>query len=402
MILQSSAPASSETSSSGAVLLVEDTMTVRLLLADQVEQMGHTVTLAKHGKEALALLEKHHFDLILLDVYMPELDGFGVLQVLKSDPRWQQIPVLVVSAASEHDAMIRCIEMGADDFLQKPCDGILLRARVTACLEKKRFNDQREQMLAQREQMLAELHQNYAELQKYEELRDSLTNMIVHDMRAPLTSIVSGLEMIEFLPEMTPDKRDELLALAHQGGKTLMGMINDLLDISKMEAGAMNLNCGPVTAHELIEISVHQLKALLTDRALTLQQFIAPDLPKLWCDAPKISRVLVNLLGNAIKFTPREGMITLAAQKGSGQHENFVQFSVCDTGEGIPREAFARIFEKFGQVENRKAGRKMSSGLGLTFCKMTIEAHGGEIWLESEIGKGSTFYFTVPLENNLA
>lgn len=375
----------------GSILLVEDTMTMRLLLADQVEQMGHRVTTAKHGAEAIELLEQRDFDLILLDIYMPALDGFGVLQALKSEPRWQQIPVLIISVASEQDAVIRCIEMGADDFMHKPCNPILLRARVNSCIEKKRFNDQREQMLEQ-------LSRNYAELQKFEELRDSLMHMIVHDMRAPLTSIISGLEMIDFLPNMAPAQRDELLALAHLGGQTLMGMINDLLDISKMEAGEMELKCGPVSADELIGISVHQIKTLLADRALTLCQSIAPDLPFLWCDAPKISRVLVNLLSNAIKFTARESIITLAARRGEGQHENSVQFSVSDTGEGIPHEAFARIFEKFGQVESRKSGHKMSTGLGLTFCKMTVEAHGGQIWLNSEIGKGSTFYFTIPLQ----
>ncbi len=175
--------------------------------------------------------------------------------------------------------------------------------------------------------------------------------------------------MIEFLPDMSPEKRDELLVLAHQGGKTLMGMINDLLDISKMEAGEMELNCGPVSAEELIEISVHQVKNQIADRDLILQQSIAPDLPILWCDASKISRVLVNLLGNAIKFTSRESTISLAAQKGEGAHENTVQFSVSDTGEGIPREAFGRIFEKFGQVETRKTGRKIVHRTGSNFLQ---------------------------------
>lgn len=372
---------------SGTILLVEDTMTMRLLLADQVEQMGHKVTIARHGKEALALLENQNFDLILLDITMPELDGFAVLRILKNDARWQQIPVLMISGLEEQEAVIRCIEMGADDFLHKPCDPVLLRARVNACLEKKRFHDQREEMLQQ-------LSRKNEELRKFEELREGLTSMIVHDLRAPLTSIISGLEMIEFVPGMSPDQRDELIAMAHQGGKTLMGMINDLLDISKMEAGEMQLQCGPVRVEELVEISVHQIKTLLVDRQLSFTQSIAEDLPILWCDAPKISRVIVNLLSNAIKFTLQGGQIALTTEVV----DDAVQFTVSDTGEGIPREAFERIFEKFGQVESRKSGRKMSTGLGLTFCKMTVEAHGGQIWLESEIGQGSTFYFTVPVQ----
>lgn len=371
----------------GAILLVEDTMTMRLLLADQVEQMGHEVTMAHHGKEALELLEKRDFDLILLDITMPEMDGFAVLKILKNDARWQHLPVLMISGLDEQEAVIRCIAMGADDFLHKPCDSILLRARVGACLEKKRFHDQREEMLHQ-------LRCNNEELRKFEELRDSLTNMIVHDLRAPLTSIITGLEMIEFLPGISPDQRDELIAMAHQGGKTLMGMINDLLDISKMEAGEIQLQCGPVRTEELVEISVHQIKTLLLDRNLQFEQSIAEDLPILWCDAPKICRVIVNLLSNSIKFTPKGGQINLTTQLIGDS----VQFSISDTGEGIPREAFGRIFEKFGQVESRQSGRKMSTGLGLTFCKMTVEAHGGQIWLDSQIGQGSTFYFTMPVQ----
>jgi two-component system sensor histidine kinase/response regulator len=371
----------------GAILLVEDTMTMRLLLADQVEQMGHEVTTARHGKEALELLEKREFDLVLLDITMPEMDGFAVLKILKDDARWQHLPVLMISGLDEQEAVIHCIEMGADDFLHKPCDPILLRARVGACLEKKRFHDQREEMLHQ-------LRCNNEELRRFEELRDSLTSMIVHDLRAPLTSIISGLEMIEFLPGIAPDQRDELIAMAHQGGKTLMGMINDLLDIPKMEAGEIQLQCGPVRTEELVEISVHQIKTLLLDRNLQFEQSIAEDLPILWCDAPKICRVIVNLLSNSIKFTPKDGQINLTTQL----IDDNVQFSISDTGEGIPREAFARIFEKFGQVESRQSGRKMSTGLGLTFCKMTVEAHGGQIWLTSQIGQGSTFYFTVPVQ----
>ncbi|HEY0075573.1 MAG TPA: response regulator [Abditibacteriaceae bacterium] len=371
----------------GAILLVEDTMTMRLLLADQIEQMGHEVITARHGKEALELLEKREFDLVLLDITMPEMDGFAVLKILKDDARWQHLPVLMISGLDEQEAVIRCIAMGADDFLHKPCDPILLRARVGACLEKKRFHDQREEMLHQ-------LRCNNEELRKFEELRDSLTNMIVHDLRAPLTAIITGLEMIEFLPGISPDQRDELIAMAHQGGKTLMGMINDLLDISKMEAGEIQLQCGPVRVGELVEISVHQIKTLLLDRNLQFEQSIAEDLPILWCDASKISRVIVNLLGNAIKFTPTGGQISLTTQLIGDS----VQFSISDTGEGIPREAFGRIFEKFGQVESRQSGRKMSTGLGLTFCKMTVEAHGGQIWLDSQIGQGSTFYFTVPVQ----
>ena len=370
----------------GAILLVEDTMTLRLLLSDQVQQMGHTVTTARHGKEALTLLERHEFDLVLLDIHMPELDGFELLRILKSDARWKNLPVVMISGMDELEAVVRCIELGADDYLHKPCDATLLRARVNACLEKKRFHDQREEFLAR-------LNDNYEALRHLEAMRDSLTHMIVHDLRVPLTSILSGMELLEFVPDLPDETRTEIVGMAHRGGKTLLGMINDLLDISKMEAGALQLERGPASAHELIEGALRQTKPLLADRDLHLRQSLAPDLPLLRADGAKIERVLVNLLGNAIKFTPKQGTISIAA----GAIDNAVRFSVNDTGEGIPHEAFARIFEKFGQVETRQTGRRNSTGLGLTFCKMAVEAHGGQIWVESEPGRGSTFFFTLPL-----
>jgi signal transduction histidine kinase len=120
---------------------------------------------------------------------------------------------------------------------------------------------------------------------------------------------------------------------------------------------------------------------------------VAPDAPPLQADGDKMLRTLVNLLGNAIKFTPQRGTVTVEVQC----HDDSLQFCVVDTGEGIPEEAFERIFEKFGQVESRKAGKQMSTGLGLTFCKMAVEAHGGRIRVESEMGQGSRFSFSVPL-----
>ena len=172
-------------------------------------------------------------------------------------------------------------------------------------------------------------------------------------------------------------------------------MINDLLDISKMEEGSMNLERHELTAAAVVDQALQQVASLAAQQKLTLARELAPDLPRFWADEDKLRRMLVNLLGNAIKFTPVGGTVTISVR--ADDEENTLLFAVRDTGEGIPPEAFERIFEKFGQVENRKAGRKMSTGLGLTFCKLAAEAHGGRIWLESRLGQGSTFSFTIPM-----
>jgi len=184
----------------------------------------------------------------------------------------------------------------------------------------------------------------------------------------------------------------EMLGIAVDGGQILLGMINDLLDVEKMEQESVPLERTPLTAAGLIERATVQVAMLAQADGLTLAQQAALDLPPFSGDEDKLRRTLINLLGNAIKFTPAGGTVTASAEMGEG----IVLFSVRDTGEGIPPEAFDRIFEKFGQVESRKAGRKMSTGLGLTFCKLAVEAHGGRIWVESRPGRGSAFFFTIP------
>ena len=226
-----------------------------------------------------------------------------------------------------------------------------------------------------------------------EVLRDDLTEMIVHDLRTPLTSLLTGLQTLSLAGEMNP-AQTEMLGIALGGGETLLAMVSDLLDISKMEAGLIVLDKRPVIGAEVIEQALSQIAPLARTNGLRVARHIAPDLPIVIADEEKLRRALVNLLGNAVKFTPRGGIVTIAAAYDPA--EGGVVFAVGDTGEGIPAHAVKRIFEKFGQVESRKAGRKMSTGLGLTFCKLVAESHEGRIWVESKLGKGSRFLLTIP------
>jgi two-component system, sensor histidine kinase and response regulator len=178
----------------------------------------------------------------------------------------------------------------------------------------------------------------------------------------------------------------------------LLGMINDLLDISKMEGGSLPLERQELRAADLVDYALQQVAALAQERSLQMVRDL-PDETVLFCgDEEKLRRTLVNLLGNAIKFSPTGGTITTSARWE--ENGNAIIFAVRDTGEGIPPEATQRIFEKFGQVETRKAGRKMSTGLGLAFCKLAVEAHGGQIWVESKMGQGSTFSFSLPFSSD--
>ena len=375
-----------ESGESGLLLIVDDSEDNRDVLARRLQKQGHWAITAPGGKEALEALAEQPFDLVLLDIMMPDMDGYEVLSRIKNDPHTHRIPVIMISALDEMDSVVRCIEMGAADYLPKPFNPTLLRARIGASLREKRAHDREIRSSDQ-------LAESYRKLKEMERLRDDLTHMIVHDLRTPLTSLLSGLQTIPLIGSLS-DLQAEMLAIAEEGGQTLLGMINNLLDVEKMEQESVPLDRHPLTAVGLIERAVTQVGMLAQARGLTLIQQAPLDLPSFSGDEDILRRTLVNLLGNAIKFTPSGGTITASAELV----EQEMLFAVRDTGEGIPPEAFERIFEKFGQVESRIAGRKMSTGLGLTFCKLAVNVHGGRLWLESQPGKGSIFYFTIPHE----
>ena len=373
-----------ESEEAGLLLIVDDNEDNRDVLARRLQKQGHWAVTASSGREALDALTDQPYDLVLLDVMMPDMDGYEVLSFIKSDTRTQHVPVIMISALDEMDSVVRCIELGAADYLPKPFNPTLLRARIGASLREKRAHDRERRYTM-------EIAENLRKLKELERLRDDLTHMIVHDLRTPLTSLMSGLQTVPLVGELN-ETQTEMLEIAVDGSGTLLGMINDLLDVDKMEQESVPLEIALLTPAGLIERALSQVTLLAQASGLTVAALAGSDLPPFPGDEDKLRRTLVNLLGNAIKFTPSGGTVTAAAEL----HEDVLLFSVQDTGEGIPPEAFDRIFEKFGQVENRKAGRKMSTGLGLTFCKLAVEAHGGRIWVESRPEQGSAFYFTIP------
>ena len=365
----------------GALLVVDDEEGNRDVLSRRLIHQGHRVQTASNGREALELLRTVEFDVVLLDIMMPDMDGYEVLGHIKSEERLQHIPVIMISALTELQSVVRCIEAGAEDYLAKPFDPTLLKARIAASLGKKRSRDRETDLFAQ-------LQENYKRLQEMEKLRDDMRNMIVHDLRTPLTAVIVGVEMLEKHGELNELQRD-MIAIAAGGGRTLLAMINDLLDVEKMEAGVLHLLRENLSASSLIAGALAQVASLAADAQTTLETDIAAALPVFCGDENKLSRTLVNLIANAIKFT-RQGTVTVKAV-ASNTH---VYFAVRDTGSGIPREAFERIFEKFGQLDPRN---KVGTGLGLAFCKLAVEAHGGRIEVESTPGKGSTFSFSIPI-----
>jgi two-component system, sensor histidine kinase and response regulator len=383
---------SSKVAVQGYILVVDDDESNRDVLSRRLEAQGYAVDTAENGERALEMLRDDMFDLVLLDLLMPGTNGFEVLQRIKIDEAVKHIPVIMISALDELDSVARCIEMGAEDYLAKPFNPTILKARIGACLEKKHARD-REQAL------YGQLQKNFTRLQELERLRDDLTRMIIHDLRTPLTSLIAGMQTMDSIGELNVEQ-NEMKEIAIHGGEELLGMINDLLDVEKLEAGSMQLDYAILTSGDLVDSAVTQLSALADAKSVKLVREVQANLAPFHGDEGKLRRALVNLMGNAIKFSSEGGTVTIHA--GSASDGASVKFSVTDEGEGVPAEAFERIFEKFGQVDSHGSGRVQGTGLGLTFCKLAVEAHGGQIGLESELGKGSCFYFSVPVKSQHA
>ena len=362
--------------SAASIMVVDDTLPNLELLSEMLKDRGYRVRPVPSGDLALQAARSNPPDLILLDIHMPEMDGYEVCERLKADEKLQDIPVLFISGLSETTDKVRAFGVGGADYITKPFQFEEVEARVATHLELRR----------QRRQLL----ESYEQLQKLEVFRDDLTHMLVHDLRTPLTNIIGNLQTLQGA-DYDRELTQEFVPVAVEAGQTLLGMVNDLLDISKLEAGQMALEVTEFPMAEMVEAALSAVRGLAAQKGLELSTDVAPPGLQLRADEDKMRRALANLLGNAVKYT-REGSVHVQVRAEAGG----IRISVTDTGEGIPEADRERVFDKFGQVETRSAGRRMSTGLGLTFVKLAVEAHGGKVWVESELGKGSTFCLSVP------
>jgi PAS domain S-box-containing protein len=224
-----------------------------------------------------------------------------------------------------------------------------------------------------------------------EELRDDLMSMIVHDLRSPLANIMSSLEILRSALPADDEMVASLLTIALRAAGRLSRLVDSLLDLRRLEAGEIGLQRLPVALDTLLMEAVEQVQPMAASKNLNLRTVLALDLPPAAADADLLRRVVVNLLDNAIKYTPQGGSITL----GTKRTGSTITVSVRDTGPGVPEGEHERIFDKFTRVQREAAPKGL--GLGLAFCKLAIEAHGGRIWVDSGRGGGATFYFTLPL-----
>ena len=357
------------------LLVVDDSVTNINIL---IEALGkdYTVCVDTDGAAALKSAKETLPDLILLDIMMPGMDGFEVCRQLKGDPSTRDIPIIFLTALDEDEDEASGLALGASDYITKPFNPAILKARVNNHLELRHQK--------------RDLQKSYDKLRELEIQRDNLVHMVVHDMRSPLAVILGNLEMAQAasLPERVAACIGDALSCTN----AIMEMVSTLLDINKMEAGQIILNYSAVDISNLVRETISMVAPLQDSRRITLTP--PGEIEALSGDANLIRRILQNLIANAIKFTDKnKGIITLRIE---GVADNKIRVSVVDNGPGIPPEFQAKVFDKFCQVAARKQSQGRSTGIGLTFCKLAVEAHGGRIGLESDEGKGSTFWFELP------
>jgi two-component system sensor histidine kinase/response regulator len=372
------------------ILIVDDEERNIKLLKAYLQAEKYNILGASRGEEALKMVNDFNPDLILLDVMMTGIDGFEVCKRLKQDDKTQMIPVVMVTALREREDRIRALEAGADDFLSKPVDKTELLVRVKSLLHVKSYHD--------------ELLNSYKEialknekLKALEGFREGLTHMIIHDLNNPLAAILGNLEIIkldsENLSETQLDRMEKCLNYCEYTRQ----LIKSILDVHRMEEGKLQPVKELTNLTEMLAGLMEQFIARAGMDHISLTFSNSGEPPAVMIDPNLIIRVIANLLSNAIRHTPEGGEIEVTT--GFLAEKNSIAFSVKDNGNGLAPEYHEKIFDKFEQVDLKKSGASVGiGGLGLTFCKMAVEAHGGEIWVESEgNGKGCTFCFTMPI-----
>jgi NtrC-family two-component system sensor histidine kinase KinB len=224
-----------------------------------------------------------------------------------------------------------------------------------------------------------------------EETRNDLISMIVHDLRSPLGNILSSLDVAQSSLTIDSEMVTSLLSIATRSAERMSRLVDSLLDLRRLEAGQMVLTKEQENLHSLVKEAAEQVYSTAEGKGIQVNMEVSPRLPLVSIDADMIRRVVINLLENSIKYTPGAGVVTIGAKSGAKE----ITLTVQDTGPGIPASEHTRIFRKFARLQREAAPKGL--GLGLAFCKLAVEAHGGRIWVESQMGKGSKFSFTLPI-----
>jgi len=366
------------------ILLVDDRPENLYSLENILVNENRIILKASSGEEALKIAFSEDLALILLDVQMPVMDGFEVAHMLKQTNRTKKTPILFVTAISkEKKYMLKGYQEGCIDYLFKPLDVDITQAKVNTLLK---LHDQQR-----------ELEIKNAELAKLNQEKNYFLGVASHDLRNPIGNIISLVHILEDeLGDSLSLEMKEMLQMMHDSGRDMLELLSNLLDVSKIESGSMNLNLKSDSIAGIIQKSINDNIRTANAKSIVLDYNIADNIPQVAFDKIHLQQELNNLLSNAIKFsfgyTHEEINVIRKYQD--------VIISVKYQGQEIPANDIHRVVMPFARTSVYSTNGEKSTGLGLTFAKRIVEAHGGNIWLSSEVGKGTTFFFSLPIHEN--
>lgn len=368
---------------SARILVVDDDALHRKMLEKWLTHSGCSVRVAESGEHALSEVRSEVPDMVLLDIQMPGIDGIEVLERLRRNYDVIQLPIVMTTSVKENDSIARALELGANDYVTKPLDARVLLARLNSQLS---LRDRTLEV----EEVQGRLAEQYERLAELDGMKESLVQMIVHDLRSPLTSILGYVELTERERSKPNGDPFRFLSMIQSSSETLLKMVTGMLDLAKLEAATMSLNPVSVELPALLEDVRASVDSVALTKSLEIEFDIETD--TVIADREILRRVIVNILDNAVRVAPDSSKVTICALS----RNDGVRIEVKDRGPGIPESSIERVFDKFGQIRLWKDQHKTSTGLGLTFCKMAVEAHGGRIGVDSIVGEGSTFWFVLP------
>ncbi|MEX0982185.1 MAG: hybrid sensor histidine kinase/response regulator [Bacteroidales bacterium] len=385
--------------SDSKILIVDDNPKNLQVLGKTLQKENYAIEFAISGPAALEWLKNEKFDLVLLDINMPGMDGFEVCSNIRSEPEFDHLPVIFLTADADKKSILKGFGMGAQDYVTKPFDSKELVMRVKTHLSLKKSRESLEELNSVLEEKVLERTRQLNEVKEKAEASDRLKtaflNNISHEIRTPLSGIL-GFGQLIINPDLTMDEKKKHLGMLNMSGDRLLQTINNYMDISLIVSGNQKVKTGEVDADELLNslygsfIPECEAKGL----KMTLSGPEQPKILKFKSDRGLLHKALSHVIRNSIKFTD-EGSISIGYKK---EKDNTLFFAK-DTGIGIESGARDKIFNLFMQADNSSNRNYEGSGLGLSIARGYIELLGGEIGFESEKNKGTVFYISLPINN---
>lgn len=365
-----------------SILVVDDTPANLRLLCSMLDDHGYEVRPVTDGPTALAAARADLPDLVLLDINMPGMNGYAVCSAFKADERLAEVPIIFISALNDPIDKVQAFQVGGLDYITKPfhIEEVLARIETQLALRRQRQEIER----------LREQDRRYFE--KLSAMKDDVMRHASHDLKNPLGRVLTGIYILEQGGEISSEQGQRALGIIQRGAEQMRDLITDLLDLARIETG-LAVKRVRVPLAPFLRACVEDFLAEAEERNITLT-LVAPPEVVLPADDGRLRQVIHNLLSNALKYTPAGGRVEVAAEIEAEE----VIIQVRDDGLGIPAADLPHIFEKFYRSEEDGHRAVEGTGLGLSIVKSIVEQHGGQVWVASEPGVGTTVSVALPHE----